>query len=133
MAGTTVPANQTGGASSSDILTTLKNIVTALNNASQTYLNVNGTDNLANISTALGTYVTVSSNQGRVVTVSVTTAGSSTGIIYDALATNLAAVSTARPIYIIPDSIGLYVVNIPVNYGIVVAPGTGQVLTVSYS
>jgi len=111
--------------SPSDILTTLKNIVTALNDASQAYLNVNGQQNLASITAA----TVVKSTPGRVATVSVIVAGSAVGKVYDATS----ASATTNPIFVIPTTVGLTVVNIPTLYGIVVAPGTGQTLAVSYS
>lgn len=119
-------ANPAGGASTADILTTLKNVVLALNNAAQTYLNVNGLTNYPEISTDLGPYVLVKSSAGRVATMSVLSAGSTPGAIYDGL-------TGTKPLCIIPNVVGLYVVNMPANYGILVAPGTSQVLTVSYS
>ena len=117
----------TGGASTSDVLTAIKNIVTALATAAQNYLNVQGLINAANISTP----TLVSTKAGRICSVSVLTAGSATGLIYDgALLT-----ATTKPIYVIPTSVGTepYVVNMPVSFGIVVSPGSGQVVTVSYS
>ena len=111
--------------SPSDILTTLKNIVTALNNASQSYLNVNGQQNLASITAA----TVVKSTPGRVATVSVIVAGSAAGKVYDATT----ASATTNPIFVIPTTVGVTIVNIPTLYGIVVAPGTGQTVTVSYS
>ncbi|MDE2105633.1 MAG: hypothetical protein KGL39_50870, partial [Patescibacteria group bacterium] len=62
-------------ASLSDILTTAKNVVTAINNVSQTYLNVNGTKRVAKISTT----TVVSTAQGRLATLSITTGGSASG------------------------------------------------------
>lgn len=109
----------------SDILTAAKNIVTAINNLGQTYLQVSGWRSLADISAA----TLVQSGQGRVVRVSVTTAGSSVGSVYDANSSS----STSLKVYSIPNTLGVYDVSIPVNYGIVVAPGSGQVVTVSYS
>ena len=109
----------------SDILTAAKNIASALNNGAQTYLNIQGAQNLAAISTT----TLVRAGGGRIAQISVTTAGSTTGLVYD---TNLAS-STSNPIYVIPEAVGLYLVNLPVNFGIVVAPGTSQVLTISYS
>ena len=114
-----------GGAALSDLLTTAKNIVTAINAAAQVYLNVNGTANVALISTA----TVVKGAPGRVVTISITTAGSANGAIYDAVSTT----DTTKPIYTIPNTIGVVHVNLPANYGIVVAPGTSQVITVGYS
>ena len=108
----------------SDILTATKNIVTAINGAAQTYLNVQGVRNCAEISSA----TLVVSGPSRVAVVSVTTAGV-VGAIYD---TNSAS-STSNLIYVIPATVGVVNVNIPVSYGIVVAPGSGQVVTISYA
>jgi hypothetical protein len=124
-----VGALPSGTVSTADLLTALKNVVTALNNASQTYLAVNGLSNYPNISTSLAQYVLVKGSAGRIASVSVLVAGSASGAIYDAIT----AGDVSKPLYIIPMVIGVYVVNLPANYGIVVAPGTAQVLTVSYS
>jgi hypothetical protein len=117
----------TGGASTSDILTTLKNIVTALATAAQNYLNVQGATNKA----AITAPTVVKNSPGRIASVSVITAGSATGFIYDATLLT----DTTKPLYIIPDAVGLqpYVVNLPASFGIVVVPGSGQKITVSYS
>jgi hypothetical protein len=117
----------TGGASTSDILTTLKNIVTALATAAQNYLNVQGATNKA----AITAPTVVKNSPGRIGSVSVITAGSATGFIYDATLLT----DTTKPLYIIPDAVGLqpYVVNLPASFGIVVVPGSGQKITVSYS
>jgi putative NADPH-quinone reductase len=112
-------------ASLSDILTTAKNIASAINNVAQTYVSVQGAQVRQNITAA----TVVSSAPGRLAMVSITTGGSANGVIYDAAATGV----TSRPIYAIPNTIGIVFVNLPVIYGIVVAPGTGQVVTVSYS
>ena len=113
-------------ASTADVLTAIKNIVTAMNGASQSYLNVQGQANFAAISAA----TVVKAAAGRICSVSVTTAGSSTGKIYDSATT-----ATTNLLYIIPDAVGNqpYVVNLPASFGILVVPGTGQVVTVSYS
>jgi hypothetical protein len=71
----------------------------------------------------------VNNAAGRLAVISVTTAGTTTGVIYDADTTGI----TTRPIYIIPNTVGVVFVNLPVVYGIVVVPGTGQAVTVSYS
>lgn len=112
-------------ASLADILTTAKNVVTAISNVSQTYLNVQGAQNSGSLTSA----TLVKLGASRVATVSVTVAGSATGRIYD---TN-AASSTTNPIYVIPNTVGVTFVNMPVGIGLVVAPGTGQSVTVSYS
>jgi hypothetical protein len=112
-------------ASLSDLLTTAKNIASAINGVAQTYVAVQG----ARILQAITATAVVNNAAGRLAMVTVTTAGASAGVIYDADATGI----TTRPIYIIPNTIGVVFVNLPVAYGIVVVPGTGQVVTVSYS
>ncbi len=111
-------------ASLSDILSSIQNIVSAINNVAQTYLQVNG------ISTAygVGSATVVKSSPGRLASVSVIVAGSS-GEIYDATSTTI----TSKPIYIIPATLGVVFVNMPFAAGLVVAPGSGQTVSVSYS
>lgn len=112
-------------ASLSDILTTAKNVVTAISNVSQTYLNVQGAQNSGTLTSA----TLVKLGASRVAMVSVIVAGSATGRIYD---TNSAS-STSNPVYVIPNTVGVTFVNMPVGIGLVVAPGTGQSVTISYS
>ena len=112
-------------ASLSDLLTTAKNIASAINGVAQTYVAVQGARILQNITATS----VVNNAAGRLAVVTVTTAGSSVGTIYDAAATGV----TTRPIYTIPNTVGVVFVNLPVVYGIVVVPGTGQAVTVSYS
>ena len=114
-------------ASTSDILTAIKNIVIALNNATQTYLNVNG----ASTTEAITTATVLKQSSGRVSSVVVITPGSSTGAIYDSSAT----ATTTNPVWTIPETATAepYVVNMPCDAGILVVPGTGQSVTVSWS
>jgi hypothetical protein len=109
----------------SDIFTVAKNVVTAINGLAQTYLNVQGLQN----SGSLTAPTLVQLGLGRVATVSVTVAGSAVGRIYDANT----ATSTTNPVYVIPMTVGVVFVNMPVGLGLVVAPGTGQSVAVSYS
>lgn len=119
-----------GGASTSDLLTAQKNLVSSVNNLSQTYIQINGAQVSANIENGASPTL-VKSSSGRVVNVFVSTEGSTLGIIYDS---NTASVpSNATILYKIPNTIGLYQVNMPAGLGIVVSPGTDQVVTVSYS
>lgn len=113
------------GTSLSDALTVLRNMVQAINGAAQTYLNVQGAQNSSGISAA--TLVKVGA--GRVAAISVTTAGTGMGTIYD----SSSATAPLNPIYVIPEAVDRYEVNLPVGIGIVVVPGTDQVLAISYS
>lgn len=112
-------------ASLTDILTTAKNIVTAINNATTTAQQIAGTQTKASISTT----TVVSTSAGRFVTLSIVTGGTTTGTVYDANTTT----DTSRALYTIPTTIGRVIMNVPVVNGIVVVPGTGQVVTVTYS
>jgi len=112
-------------ASLGDLLTAAKNIVTAINSAAQTYLNVNGSSS----QTAITAATLVKSGQGRLASVVVVTGGSAAGAIYDASV----ASSTANQIGVIPTVPGVYVWNISFSNGLVVTPGTSQKVTVSYS
>jgi hypothetical protein len=121
------PGTPLGGASTSDVLTAIKNIVTALATAAQNYLNVQGSTNRA----AITTPTIVKTSPGRVGSVSIITGGSASGVIYDAISLT----DTTKPLYIIPTTVGTepYVVNFPASFGIVVVPGSGQKVSVSYS
>lgn len=112
-------------ASLDDILTATKNVVTAINNASQTYFGIQGAQSKANITSA----TLVKTGVGRVAMVSIISGGSVAGQIYDTNSTS----STANPIFTIPTTLGVIFLNMPVSNGIVVKPGTGQAVTISYS
>ena len=112
-------------ASLGDLLTAAKNGVTAIGTLAQTYINVQGAQNSGLITTD----TLVKLGQSRVATVSVITAGSAVGYIYD----GNQATSTTNPVYVIPNTVGVVFVNMPVGLGLVVAPGTGQEVNVSYS
>lgn len=112
-------------ASLGDLLTAAKNIVTSVGSIAQTYINFQGAQN----SGALTAPTLVKLGQSRVANVVVIVAGSATGRVYD----GNQVTSTTNPVYVIPNTIGVYVVNMPVGLGLVVAPGTGQTVNVSYS
>ena len=113
------------GFSYSDIMTTLQNVVKAVNSASIVYQGVQGSQNRAAMTAA----TLVKGSAGRLAVVVVTTTSTNAGAVYDAPATGI----TTTPIYTIPATVGVYVVNMPVSLGILVVPGTGQTVTVSYS
>ena len=114
-----------GGGSISDVLSVMRNIVTAINDAASIYLAVNGAQNSSGISAT----TLVSQKTGRLCQLSVSVAGSALGTIYDSNNIN----SLVNPICVIPTAVGVYEINIPVGIGIVVVPGTGQTLTVTWS
>lgn len=112
-------------ASLDDILTTQRNGVINLANLSETWLQINGKQS----ANALTAATLVKTGSGRIASVSVVVAGSAAGRIYDASS----ASATSGSVYSIPATAGVYVVNFPFVNGLVVAPGTGQTISVSYS
>jgi hypothetical protein len=85
-----------------------------------------GTQSFLNISAATA----VKSSKGRIVRVNVTTAGTAAGNIYDRATTT--GVAPANLVAAIPNTVGSYEIDFPCANGIVVAPGTGQVVSVSF-
>ena len=125
-AGSGGPGSQTGtGPGNQTLMAIWQNIATAINNAASTYLQVNGSQTIENITSAK----VVKSSSGRVCMVSIVAAGSTTGYIYDSASSS----ATTPAIYAIPNTLGIVFVNLPTSYGIVVSPGTGQNVSVSYS
>ena len=109
----------------SDILTAAKNIAVALNTSAQIYLKVQG----AKRSTTLTATTLVATGQGRLASVSVIVAGSSEAMIYDSSLTT----TLNNALAVVDSALGVSVINMPYNSGLVVVPGTGMTLVVSYS
>lgn len=116
---------QSGGGSLSDLLSAAKNIVTAINALAQSYLNVEGAQNFAGLTAA----TIVKPSAGRIARISVINAGAATGFVYDSV--NVGA--TTKPLYVIPMTVGVFEVNLPTSFGILIAPGTGQTVSGSFS
>lgn len=89
-------------------------------------LAVDGRNSALNISTA----TVVKASSGRLVRIDVITAGSTAGTANDTTTTGGAAAS--NEIFAIPNTIGSYYLDWPVANGIVIIPGTAQVVSVSY-
>ena len=113
-------------ASLSDILTTAKNLVTSVNQLGRTYLSINGTTRSATLTTT----TLVSKGQGRLASISVVVAGSTACVVYDS---NAAASPTSPLASVTSNAIGVAVINMPYNNGLVVVPGTGMTVVISYS
>lgn len=109
----------------SDILSAAKNIVVAINSASQTYLKVQGNSR----SDTLTSTTLVSSGQGRLASISVVVAGSADGMVYD----SNAVASLTSAMVVIDNVLGVTLVNMPYDNGLVIVPGTGMTVVVSYS
>ncbi len=88
-------------------------------------VNSNGTATSLNITAA----TVVKEGVGRIVRFMVTTAGAA-GAIYDAATTGTGA--AANLIAVMPATVGIYELNVPVSTGILVIPGASQVVSTSY-
>lgn len=85
-----------------------------------------GAKNSLNITTA----TVVKAAPGTVLSVIVQVAGSGTGTVNDC--TTVAAVAAANQVAVIPETVGPIEISFPCTKGIVVTPGTGQTLAVSF-
>jgi hypothetical protein len=114
-------------ASIDDLLTTQKNGVVAINGLAQATARSLGTQTSATITTATVIHV----GNGYLVNCSVVVAGSTVGTI-----SNTSAVSTvaaANALCAIPATVGVVKLGQIFSTGLVVTPGTGQSLNVTYS
>jgi len=114
-------------ASPDDFLTAQKNGVQSISALNHTTQNLAGSVNSLEISSA--TYL--KTQYGWVAKVSVIVAGTTTGMVYDASST--ATATTGTRLAVIPNTVGIYTIGMPVNNGIVVTPGSGMIVAVSYS
>jgi len=122
-------------ASLDDILSTQKNGVIALNtiaNFDKLRTAYYGTVNTKEIGSAATVTKVVKSTYGWLATISVITAGSTTGFIYD---TNSASLTTGNRIYAIPSTlgIGIYQIQIPFATGLTIITGTGSIVSLTYT
>ena len=114
-------------ASLSDILTTQKNGVVALNNVFQALSTLNPTDTSATVTAS----TLVLTGRGRLISFAVVVAGSANGFIYNAGTPGGGAAATA--LVATPNTVGVYPANMVFTNGLVIAPGTGQSVNVTYS
>jgi hypothetical protein len=119
------PLTPTTGASISDIMTVLQHLVQATNNYTQAFLNVNG----ASTTEGIVAPTVVKATPGRLAKISVIVAGSAPGVAYDS---SILGVTTA-PLCGIPNTLGVFTIGMPTDTGLLIVPGTGQTLSVSWS
>jgi len=114
-------------ASLSDILTTQKNGVVAVNNLAQSNLRGQGTVTSA---TVTGSTIVFNGN-GYLVKYTVVVAGSASGLINNASSTVSPAATNA--LCATPNTVGIYPVGMVFTNGLTVVPGTGQSINVTYT
>lgn len=114
-------------ASLGDILTTQKNGVIAINNIFQALSALNPTVTSATVNSS----TLVIAGSGRLISFSVVVAGSANGLIYNAGTPS--GGTAANALVATPTTIGVYAANMVFTNGLVIAPGTGQSINVTYS
>ena len=77
-----------------------------------------------------GSAVVIKPANGNLVTITVTTAGSTTGSVNDSATTG--GVAASNLIATIPNTIGIYYIPFTFLNGLVITPGTTQVISVCY-
>jgi len=113
-------------ASLDDILTAQKNGVVAINNLAQTTIRSVGTQTSLTVTAA----TVVFTGAGYLVNFSVVVAGSAAGTIYDGNTTSPAAPDA---LCVTPATVGVIKTGQVFTSGLVVVPGTGQSINVTYS
>jgi hypothetical protein len=113
-------------ASLSDILTAQKNGVVAINGVAQANLRGLGTQTSLTVTATTVIFV----GAGYLVNFAVVVAGSSAGVIYDANNTSPAAQDA---LCAVPATVGVTKTGQLFTSGLVIVPGTGQSINVTYS
>ena len=114
-------------ASLDDIATIQKNGVIAVNTLNQTLQRIYG----SNTSVTAAANTVVFTGPGRLINVSVTVAGTTSGAVHNC--TTTAAASASNMLASIGNTVGVLPMNLLFNSGLVIVVGTGQQLNVTYS
>lgn len=110
-----------------DLLTTQKNGVIAINNINQTTEYLSGKTTSATVATQ----TVIATGSGRLVNISVIVAGTTVGKANNAQI--VANITTGNAIVTIPNTIGVYQCGCNFTNGLIITPGTGQSVNVTYS
>lgn len=114
-------------ASLDDLLSAQKNGVIAINNLARTTLRGQGSQTSATVTSATLIYA----GAGYLVNFAVVVAGTGDGAINNAVSTNAAAANNV--LCTTTTTVGVYPVGQAFTNGLVIVPGTGQSINVTYS
>ena len=118
-------------ASQSDFLTSQKNSVVAQNGLTQAWSNYTRANHGTSTSPCLTDQTVVIVGTGQLVSVSVVTAGSELGYVYDSA--SLANLQPEARLKAILKTEGIYPASFRFTNGLVVVPGKDQAVTITYS
>ena len=118
-----------------DILTAQKNGVIAINNLNQTWLLYSRRQSAQYTTKVISAATLIYTGQGYVVSASVLDAGTTVGTIYNyASTTSVAADPLAdNKLMVVKNTQDVYPAGFQFTKGLVVVPGTGQTIVVTYS
>ena len=111
----------------SDFLTTMQNVVKAFNSFAQSNIELAGNKNTLNLSAS----TQVKTGAGRILAVSITTAGTTVGGLYDAA--TIGAIGPTNLLIVVPTTVGVSSYNLTFQYGLVYVPGAGQHAAFGYT
>ncbi len=114
-------------ASLDDILTTQKNGVVALSGIGTAFLRSQGTITSATVTTS----TLIVAGKGYIVNFAVTVAGSTAGTIYNSA--SVAGAAAANALCVVPSAVGVTQTGQNFSNGLVIVPGTGQSINVTYA
>jgi hypothetical protein len=110
-----------------DLATIQKNGVIAVNTLNQTLQRIYG----SNTSATAAADAVVITGPGRLINISVTVAGTTTGAVHNA--STIAAAAATNVLATAINTVGVYPMNLLFTNGLVIIVGTGQELNVTYS
>jgi hypothetical protein len=111
----------------SNVLTAAKNIVTAVNNAARQYFLIAGSQ----VAEGISVPTLIATGHGRLCVVSMCNAGSAPAGFFDSA--DVSSTPASKALCAVPAAIGIYRIDLPFNFGLVLVPAAGQTVTVSYS
>jgi hypothetical protein len=114
-------------ASLDDVITVQKNAVIGVNGLNQTMRRAQG----SNTSLTATAQTLVVTGRGYLVAFSVTVAGTASGTVSNAQ--SAALVTAGNALCAVPNTIGIYPCGLVFTDGLVITPGTGQSMNVTYS
>ncbi len=112
-----------------DIITTAQQIVQAITGLSETWRKIAGTITSLTVDDTVEILVVVGT--GRLVNVSVVDGGSGDGLIFNS--STITSLPSIDQLAIIPQTVGVYPLNVLYTNGLVIQAGTGQLLNITYS
>ena len=114
-----------------DILTAQKNGVVAINTLNQTWQGYSRKEYGDTTSACVTAATLIATGSGYITTVSVVAKGTATGVIYNSASPN--SKDDGSRLLAILEDVGVYRADCRFTNGLLVVPGAGQAVTVTYS